>query len=301
MKNTLVTGGSGMVGSAINADIKLSSKDVDLRNWNTTLDLFEKHKPKNVIHCAAKVGGVGGNMNAKGEYYFDNIMMNTHVLEASRLVGVEKLVSFLSTCIFPDEVEYPLTEKKIHLGAPHKSNFGYAYAKRMLDVQTEVYREQYGVNYVSVVPTNIYGPFDNFNLDNGHVLPALIHKCYLAKQNNTNLEVWGDGSSLREFIYSEDVARLTEWALENYEESEPIIFTTSHEISIKDWVDIIVTTLDFKGKVIFDTSKPAGQYRKPSDNSKLKSYLPDFEFTSIEDGIKKTIEWVDNNYNTIRK
>ena len=301
MNKTLVTGGTGLVGSTIEADMKLSSKDVDLRDWKSTLSFFEKTKPTNVVHCAARVGGVGGNMNAKGEYYYDNIMMNTNVLEASRRVGVEKVVSFLSTCIFPDEVEYPLTEKKIHLGAPHKTNYGYAYAKRMLDVQAECYRDQYGVNFVSVVPTNIYGPHDNFNINTGHVLPSLLHKCYIAKENNTDLVVWGDGSSLREFIYSEDIGKLTNWALENYNEAEPIIFTTSDEISIKDLVDIIVTEVGFEGKVVFDTDKPNGQYRKPSDNSKLLSYLPDFEFTPIDVGIRKTIEWINSNYETIRK
>tara|TARA_Y100000034_G_scaffold52507_1_gene64456 strand:+ start:950 stop:1876 length:927 start_codon:yes stop_codon:yes gene_type:complete len=299
--NTLITGGSGMVGSTINGGIKLSTKDCDLRNWNDTLSLFKDIKPNKVIHCAARVGGVGGNMNHKGTFYYDNIMMNTNVLEAARLTNVEKLVSFLSTCIFPDQVEYPLTEKKIHLGAPHSSNYGYAYAKRMLDVQTEVYREQYGVNFVSVIPTNIYGPNDNFNIDNGHVLPSLLHKCYLAKKNGTDLEVWGNGKPLREFIYSEDVGKLTEWALDDYQEGEPIIFTTSQEISIKNLVDIIVDKFNFKGKVVWRSDKPNGQFRKPSNNSKLLSYLPDFKFTPIEEGIEKTVNWLMDNYRRIRK
>ncbi len=301
MNNTLVTGGTGLVGSTIDAEIKLSSSDVDLRDWNSTLKFFEKISPTNVIHCAARVGGVGGNMNAKGEFYYDNIMINTNVLEASRRIGVKKVVSFLSTCIFPDDIEYPLTEKKIHLGAPHKTNYGYAYSKRMLDVQAECYREQYGVNFVSVVPTNIYGPHDNFNINTGHVLPSLLHKCYIANENNTDLEVWGDGSSLREFIYSEDIGKLTNWALNDYDEVEPIIFTTSDEISIKDLVDIIVTEFGFKGKVVFNTDKPNGQYRKPSDNSKLLKYLPEFKFTPIEVGVRKTIEWINSNYENMRK
>jgi len=298
---TLVTGGTGLVGSTINADVKLSTKDVDLKDCDITLAVFEFFKPKKVIHCAARVGGLGGNMNYKGEFFYDNIMINTNVLEACRKVGVEKLVSFMSTCVFPDDVEYPLTEKKIHLGEPHSSNYPYAYAKRMLDVQSRAYNEQYGTNYVTVIPTNIYGPNDNFSIDNGHVLPSLLHKCYLAKQNNTDLEVWGSGKPLREFIYSDDVARLSEWALDNYDEQEPIIFSTSEEISIRDVVDIIVDKFDFKGKVIWQPDKPDGQYRKPSDNSKLKSYLPNFKFTPIEDGITKTIEWLVNNYEEIRK
>lgn len=297
----MVTGGSGLVGSTINADIKLSSKDADLRNWNETISIFEKYKPKEVIHCAGKVGGVGSNMNYKGEFFYDNIMINTNVLEACRMTGVKKVVSFLSTCIFPDDIEYPLTEKKIHIGEPHNSNYAYAYAKRMLDIQSRAYKEQYGVNYTCVIPTNIYGPDDNFNLENGHVLPALIHKCYLAKKNNTDFVIWGSGKPLREFIYSEDVGRLTEWVLHNYEEEEPIIFSTSDEISIGNVAEMVVYYMGFKGKLIFDDEKPDGQFRKPSDNSKLKSYLPDFKFTPIEKGIEKSVNWFIENYEKARK
>ena len=301
MKQTIVTGGTGLVGSAINTGVKLSSKDVDLRDWKSTLSLFEDYKPKNVIHSAARVGGLGGNMNYKGEFYYDNIMMNTNVLEASRRVGVKKVVSFLSSCVFPDDVEYPLTEKKIHLGEPHSSNYPYAYAKRMLDIQSRAYKEQYGVNYISVIPTNIYGPKDNFSIDNGHVIPSLIHKCYLAKKLNTDFVVWGSGKPLREFIYSEDVARLTEWALENYNEEEPIIFSTSDEISVGNVAEMIVYYIGFKGKLVFDDEKPDGQFRKPSDNSKLLSYLPDFKFTPMEEGIEKSVNWFMENYEEARK
>ena len=301
MKQTIVTGGTGLVGSAINTGVKLSSKDVDLRDWKSTLSLFEDYKPKNVIHSAARVGGLGGNMNYKGEFYYDNIMMNTNVLEASRRVVVKKVVSFLSTCVFPDDVEYPLTEKNIHLGEPHSSNYPYAYAKRMLDIQSRAYKEQYGVNYISVIPTNIYGPKDNFSIDNGHVIPSLIHKCYLAKKLNTDFVVWGSGKPLREFIYSEDVARLTEWALENYNEEEPIIFSTSDEISVGNVAEMIVYYIGFKGKLVFDDEKPDGQFRKPSDNSKLLSYLPDFKFTPMEEGIEKSVNWFMENYEEARK
>ena len=297
----LVTGGTGLVGSAIDAEVKLSTKDVDLKDWKSTLDIFKKEKPDKVIHCAARVGGLGGNMNYKGEFFYENIMINTNVLEACRQVGVKKVVSFLSTCVFPDDIEYPLTEKKVHLGEPHSSNYPYAYAKRMADIQSRAYNEQYGTNYVSVIPTNIYGPHDNFSIDDGHVLPALLHKCYLAKYLGGDLEVWGSGKPLREFIYSEDVAKLSEWALDNYEEQEPIILSTSEEISIKDVVDIIVDKFNFKGDVVWLSDKPDGQFRKPSDNSKLKSYLPDFKFTPIEEGIEKTVNWLEDNYGVIRK
>ena len=296
----LVTGGTGLVGSAIIADVKVG-RNYDLTNPEICDSMFNEHKPTHVIHCAAKVGGLGGNMNYKGEYFHDNIMINTNVIESARKAGVTNLVSFLSTCVFPDNIEYPLTEKKIHLGEPHFSNYPYAYTKRMADIQIRAYREQYGVKYISVIPCNIYGPNDNFSLEHGHVIPMLIHKLYLAQQNNTDFVIWGSGKPLREFIFSKDVAKLAEWALDNYDESEPIIFSTSNEISIKDLVDLLVKEFEFKGKVIFDDSKPDGQFRKPSDNSKLKSYLPDFKFISIEEGIKETVKWFKENYETARK
>jgi GDP-L-fucose synthase len=171
----------------------------------------------------------------------------------------------------------------------------------MTDIQTRAYREQYGLNYVTVMPTNIYGPNDNFSLTDGHVIPMLLHKLYLADLNKTDFIVWGSGNSLREFVYSKDIARLAEWAIDNYNEEEPILFSSSEEITIKDLVHLIVKEFDFKGKVLFDTSKPDGQYRKPTDNSKLKSYLPNFEFTPIEIGLRETIEWFKENYKTVRK
>lgn len=300
MANRLVTGGTGMVGSAIEADLKIGRKDCDLTSWVDVNAFFEKHKPKEVIHCAAKVGGIWGNMHYKGDFFRDNILMNTHVIEAARLHGVERLVAFLSTCVFPDDVAYPLTESKIHLGKPHTSNDAYAYAKRMTDIQIRAYKEQYDLDYVSVIPTNIYGPKDLFDLKNGHVVPSLIHRCFLARERGEDLEVWGSGTPLREFIYSEDVAKLSEWALEHYQEAEPIIFSTSEETSIKDLTEMIVELLNFKGKLIWLTDKPDGQFRKPSDNSKLKSYLPDFEYTPLYEGLKKTITWFEANYPNIR-
>lgn len=289
-----------MVGSAIQADLKIGSKDCDLTNWTAVNAFFEKHKPKEVIHCAAKVGGIWGNMHYKGDFFRENILMNTYIIEAARLHGVERLVAFLSTCVFPDKVEYPLSENKIHLGPPHTSNDAYAYAKRMTDVQIRAYREQYGLNYVSVIPTNIYGKNDLFDLENGHVVPSLIHRCFLAREQGKDLEVWGTGTPLREFIYAEDVAKLSEWALEHYNEAEPIIFSTSEETSIKNLVEMVAELLRFKGKIIWLSDKPDGQFRKPSDNSKLRKYLPDFQYTPLYEGLKKTIEWFEGNYPNVR-
>ena len=300
MSKTLVTGGKGLVGSAINAEVKLG-REFNLINSIETDQAFKTHNPTHVIHCAGKVGGLGGNMNFKGDYFYDNLMINTNVIESARKSGVKNLVCFLSTCVFPDKVDYPLTEDKVHLGIPHNSNYPYAYAKRMADIQIRAYREQYGINYTSVIPTNIYGPNDNFSLEHGHVMPMLIHKLYKAKRDGTDFTVWGSGKPLREFIYSKDVARLAEWAVQNYNETEPIILGTSEEVSIKDMVDLLIQEFNFKGKVIFDKEKPEGQFRKPSDNSKLKSYLPNFKFTPFEQGIKETVKWFIENYEIARK
>ena len=303
MKKTLVTGGYGLVGSEFNKPnfVPLSSSECDLRLRHEIDEVLDKIKFDSIIHCAGRVGGVGGNMNRKGEFYHDNIMINTNVIESARVHGIKNLVAFLSTCVFPDVVEYPLTEKKIHLGPPHFSNDAYAYAKRMTDIQIRAYKEQYGLNYKSVIPTNIYGPNDNYDMTGGHVIPSLIHKCYLAKQNDTPFVIWGSGKPLREFIFSRDVAKLTEWVLEEYNESEPIILSTSEEISIKEVVKYITEIMDFNGKILFDSTKPDGQFRKPSDNSKLKKYLPNFKFTPLYDGLKYTIDYFTKNYDNIRK
>jgi GDP-L-fucose synthase len=303
MKNKiLITGGNGLVGSEFIGDhyYKPTSKEYDLKKTDDVNRLMLK-RFDSVIHTAGKVGGLGGNMNHKGEFFYDNIMINTNVIESSRISGVKNLVAFLSTCVFPDNIEYPLTEKKIHLGPPHFSNDAYAYSKRMVDVQIRAYREQYGLNYKSVIPTNIYGPNDNYDIKNGHVIPSLIHKCFLARENKTPLTIWGSGKPLREFIFSKDVAVLSEWVLHNYNENEPIILSTSKEISIREVVDIIVEIMNFKGKVVFDTSKPDGQFRKPSDNTKIKNYLPNFNFTPLYDGMKETIEYFEKNYSIVRK
>jgi len=305
MGKILITGANGMVGYAfrqlnIPEVIFLTHNDVDLSDFNATKTAFNLLKPAKVIHLAAVVGGVGGNMIHTGEFFRKNIAINTNVLESARLCGTKKLISYMSTCVFPEVCPYPLNEKDIHNGPPHPSNFGYAYAKRMLEVQSSAYRQEWNCDYIVAIPTNIYGPNDIWNLEEGHVMPSLIHKCYLAKQNDSDLVVWGSGKPLREFIFSSDIAKLSLWAIENYKENSPIIFSSGIEISIKDLVELVVEKMKFTGKVVFDNSKPDGQYRKPSDTSKLRKYLPDFEFTPIEEGIEITIDWFLSNYPNVR-
>ncbi|CAM0140739.1 hypothetical protein VKS41_008007 [Umbelopsis sp. WA50703] len=316
----LVTGGSGLVGKAIEWVIEndkserfgkkegeqwifLTSKDGDLRKREDTKAIFEKYKPTHVIHLAALVGGLFKNMKYKLDMLRDNMLINDNVLDVSKEYNVKKLVSCLSTCVFPDKTTYPIDETMVHNGPPHESNFGYAHAKRMIDVQNKAYNEQYGCNFTSVIPTNIFGPHDNYDLEDSHVLPGLTHKCYLAKKNNTPFIVGGTGKPLRQFIYSRDLAKLFIWVLREYQETEPIILSVGEkdEVSIKDVADAIVKAVGFEGDYSFDTTRADGQYKKTASNDKLLKYLPDFEFTPFDVAIKESVEWFLENYETCRR
>ena len=268
----MVTGGSGLYGMAIRSHVDasekekdatwvfLSSKDGDLRDRKATEAIFERVQPTHVIHLAAMVGGLFANLSKKVEFYRENMLMNDNVMECCRIYKVQKLVSCLSTCIFPDKTTYPIDETMIHSGPPHLSNEGYAYAKRMIDVMNRCYKEEYGCNFTSVVPTNIYGPHDNYSIENGHVVPGLIHKCYLAKKNGTPFDVWGTGSPLRQFIYSGDLAALTVWVLRDYDSTDPIILSVpeAKEVTIKDVALMIRDAMKFEGEVKFLTDKADG-------------------------------------------
>jgi GDP-L-fucose synthase len=299
--NKLITGGTGLIGSAFKEGTKIGSSVVDLRNYNATYYAIAVEQPEVVIHCAAKVGGVGANMEFPADFFMDNIRINTNVIQACYELKVPKLVSFLSTCVFPDKVEYPLDETKIELGPPHSSNFAYAYAKRMADIQIRAFNQQYNTQYFSVIPCNVYGPNDNYNLEVGHVIPMLIHKCYLAKKNNVTFEVWGDGTPLREFVYSKDVANIVDLLIQKYTGTEPVIISNPTEYSIKQVVDLIVEYMGFDGEVKWLTDKPNGQHRKPSSNAKLLSIIGDYEFTTLEKGLQESIEWFILNYPKVRK
>jgi len=303
MNKILVTGGTGLVGSRFVGDdyIKVGSKDINLLNQNSIEEFLKDKNVDGIIHCAARVGGVKGNMTYPGEFTYENLKMNTGIIEEARKAGIRKMITFSSTCVFPDKVEYPLTPDKIHLGPPHSSNYGYAYAKRMAEIQMQSYREQYGVNYFSVIPCNIYGPADNYHLEDGHVLPSLIHKFHLANIEGSDVTIWGSGSPLREFIFSEDVASLTRILFDNYTGGTTVIISSGKEISIKEVVNIIANEFDFRGKIVWDLDKPEGQFRKPSDNSVIRSIAPDFKFTPIEEGIHKSVKWFKENYPNVRK
>ena len=300
--NTLVTGGSGLVGSHIESEFKPSKGELDLLSGGDICDYITDNKIDSIIHCAAKVGGIKANSEHLGEFFYENTMMNMNVLEAARKTGVKKVVSFLSTCVFPDEATYPLTPDQIHNGEPHPSNYAYAYSKRMLEVQSRAYRDQYGCNFVTVIPCNIYGKHDNFNLESGHVIPALIHKCYNANWSNSNFEIWGTGRAYREFMYAKDVGELALWVLNNYSEPEPLILSPDEEICIATIAQEIAWRMKLpQGRSLVYNGELEGQLKKPSDNSKLKTMLPDFKFTPIEQGLQETIDWFLENYEGARK
>ena len=249
------------------------------------------------------VGGLFKNMKYKLEFFRDNMMINDNVLQCCLDYRVEKCISCLSTCVFPDQTSYPIREDMVHNGPPHHSNEGYAYAKRMLDVMNSLYCEMYGCKFTSVIPTNIFGPYDNFSFEDGHVLPGLIRRCYEAKKNNHDFVVWGSGKPLRQFIYSLDLGALLIWCLDHYDEIEPIILSVGEEdeISIKEAAEIIKDAIQFKGSLIFDTSRHDGQYKKTASNQKIRSLYPDFKFTPFREAIQSTVDWFVDNYATARK
>jgi len=241
-------------------------------------------------------------MKFKLTFLRDNILINDNVLHTAYEHKAQKVVSCLSTCVFPDKVEYPLDETKIHSGLPHESNFGYAHAKRLVDVQNHAYKEQYGCNFTSAIPTNVFGPHDNFDLEDSHVIPGLIHKCYLAKQNGTPFVVSGTGKPLRQFIYSYDLAKLFIWMLREYDDVEPVILSVGEddEVSIKEVADAIVKAVGFEGNYTFDTTRADGQFRKPASNKKLLKLMGGFRFTPFDQALDETVQWFLTNYHNAR-
>ncbi len=302
MKSIVITGGSGMVGSAFKELLPdahyPTHKDMDLIE-GASFDGTDF-----IIHLAAKVGGVKANTDFVADFYLDNMKINHNVLSQAKEDGVKKVISLLSTCVFPDApyINYPLTEDQLHLGPPHKSNFGYAYAKRMVDVMSRSYRQQYGCNFITAIPNNLYGENDNFDLVNGHVIPALMRRIWEAKLNDaSSVECWGDGSPLREFTYSGDIARILLFLLDNYDEPEPINIGNTEEYSIKEVVSLLCEYLEYDGKIVWNTDKPSGQYRKPSSNVKLLELgWEEKNYTPFKQGLKKTCEWFKIRYPNVR-
>lgn len=311
----LVTGGTGLLGSEIVSEncgsIGLASNNCDLLSihWEDSLryeiSRLQKECHANidtVIHCAARVGGVKANSDYNADFFDDNIKMNMNVLDACKVRDL-KLVSVLSTCIYPDAqyVRYPLTEDQLHMGPPHESNFGYAYAKRMLEVQARAYRKQFGCRFVCVIPNNLYGLNDNYDVESSHVIPALIRKFYEAKITSAKeVILWGTGNALREFTFARDAARIVTWIAKNYDGEDPVNIGCTNEISIKSLAEKIAEIIEYDGRIVWDTTKPEGQFRKPTSNKLLKDLGWKGEYTPIENGLRETIQYFKTCYPLLR-
>lgn len=307
-KKVLVTGAGGLVGSAV-ASISAQyphyefifsgHKQHDLTNEESVKALFEETKPDYVIHTAARVGGIGRNLKTPAQQYYSNILMNTFVIHYAHLYGVKKLLAFSSVCAFsPGTSE--MHEDVLQDGRPYPAHSSYAYSKRMVDVQICAYHQQYNTNFCSVIPGNIFGEHDNFNLKDGHVVPSLIHKCYVAKRDGTPLEAWGDGTPYREFLYAQDVAKVCVRLLENHVElPRRIIVSGQKETQIKDLVALVCNAFDYHN-VKWLTDKPNGQLRRPTNKEVFNRILGDFVYTDLCDAMKNTVEWFETNYPKVR-
>lgn len=306
MGKVIVTGGTGMVGNAFKSlsedYIIVGTRDCDLRDINQCNQLLKDNPGiETVIHLAAKVGGVQDNINNPTSFFSDNILMNCNILNAAHHAGIDRVLSLLSTCVYPVDAEMPYTEKDVHSGEPHETHFSYAYSKRMLDIQSRGYRKQFGRKYTTAIPNNIYGPHDNFDLNKSHVIPGLIRKIYEAKKNESLVEIWGSGKPLREFTFSSDVAKSLEFILK-MENPPPVVnIGNCREYTIKEVVNVICNKLNFQGEIKWNLQKPDGQFRKPSDNSMfIELGWSKDRFTSLEDGISITCDWFKEVYPNIR-
>jgi GDP-L-fucose synthase len=307
LNRILITGGTGMLGQAFENThegyeiVKVGTSKWDLTRYDDAIDMFETIRPAVCIHLAARVGGVKANTDNMADFCTDNLSINTNVLRAANQMDVTKVLSLLSTCIYPDNASYPLTEDQIHAGAPHISNFGYAHAKRMLDVQSRAYRQQYGRNFITAVPNNLFGPNDNYDLSNSHVIPAIMRKMHEAKINNKNVVLWGDGTPLREFTYSKDLADILLFLLEHYDEPEPINIGNTKEYSIKEVAEMIAEITGFTGEIVWDILKPSGQHRKPSDGSRLVELgWKQKDYKDLRKSLTETYKWVILKYPNLR-
>lgn len=298
MSKIVVTGGSGMVGRSLedilpNA-IYLSSNDYDLTNLKHVNNLFFDHEPEIVIHLAAKVGGIIDNINKPYDYFYDNIQMNTNLVDGAAQYGTKRFIGILSTCIYPDvNNRYPMEETDLHSGAPTKTNFSYGYAKRALAVQIDAMNQQYGTNYQYLIPCNLYGEYDKWG-ENSHFVAALLKKIILAERNkNHKLELFGTGKPLRQFMYARDFAQIIKQCLDN-EIYDSFNVAPNENLSIKEIAEIALNVINPKHikEVVFDPNMPDGQYRKDVSNDKLKVLFPDFKFTKLSDGILKTYNYI---------
>ncbi len=315
-KRVIVTGGAGFLGLFVVKKLKERgckdvfvprSKEYDLVENEACKRLYRDVKPDVVIHLAAKVGGIGANRANPGKFFYDNLMMGVQMMEVGRQVGIEKFVAIGTICAYPKFAPLPFKEEDLWNGYPEETNAPYGLAKKMLLAQSQAYRQQYGFNSIYLLPVNLYGPQDNFDLETSHVIPALIRKCVDAMNKNgaknknspaetldarpSAITIWGTGNPTREFLYVEDAAEGILLATEKYNKSEPVNLGSGHEISIRELVALIVRLTGFRGEITWDTSRPDGQPRRRLDTSRAEKEFGFKAQVSLEEGLRRTIQW----------
>ena len=309
-RSFVVTGGAGFLGQVVTRKLKeRGAKDVFVPKYEdydlvdpTAIDrLLADAKPDVIIHLAAHVGGIGANREHPAEFFYDNLMMGVQLMHKAWETGVEKFVAIGTVCAYPKFTPVPFKEDDLWIGYPEETNAPYGLAKKMLLVQSQAYRDQYDFNSLFLLPVNLYGPGDNFNPKSSHVIPALIRKCVEAEQaGEKEIEVWGDGSPTREFLYVEDAAEGILLATETYNESLPVNLGSGDEISIKDLVEIIAKETGFSGKLVWNTDKPNGQPRRKLDTNRAKEKFGFESKVGFEEGLRETVKWFIANQNDIQ-
>lgn len=304
-KRILLTGGAGFLGQVVAqllrdrnvAEIIVPrSAEYDLTEQDAVRDLYNETHPEVVIHLAAEVGGIGANRANPGRYFFANMAMGLHVIEEARANKVEKVVQVGTVCAYPKFATVPFREDDLWSGYPEETNAPYGIAKKSLLVMLQAYREQYGLNGIYLLPVNLYGPGDNFDLESSHVIPALIRKFIAARDEQADEVVaWGTGAASREFLYVDDAARAIVMATERYEGADPVNIGTSREITIKDLVELIGRITGYTGRITWDTTKPDGQPRRKLDTSRARDLFGFEAEVGLEEGLKHTIEWWEAN------
>lgn len=303
-KRVCVTGGAGFLGGFLQAELRSRGAEqifvpeypeYDLVKRDDILRMLDAAKPDVIIHLAAVVGGIGANMANPGRYFYDNAMMGIQLIEEARLAGVGKFVALGTICAYPKFAPIPFREEDLWNGYPEETNAPYGLAKKMMLVQCQAYRQQYGFDGIFLLPVNLYGPRDNFDLASSHVIPAMIRKMTTARDSGETVVLWGDGSPTREFLFVEDCARAIALAAEKYDGDEPVNLGAGWEISMKELAELIAKHVGYTGEVVWDASKPNGQPRRKLDVSRAKEYFGFEARVPFDEGIQRTVEWWEAN------